>query len=42
VHEFHPEALTYEALALKAIDRQLKSANLLMHYAGLNQPDAPS
>jgi hypothetical protein len=41
VHEFHPEALQYEALALKAIDRQLKSANVLLHYAGLNTPDAP-
>lgn len=41
VHEYHPEALKYDAFALKAIDRQAKVANLLMHYAGLNQPDAP-
>jgi len=26
-------------LMLKAHDRQLKAANLLLHYAGLNQPD---
>jgi hypothetical protein len=29
------------ALALKAQDRQLKASNLLLHYAGLNQPDVP-
>jgi hypothetical protein len=26
-------------LELKAIDRECKTANLLLHYAGLNQPD---
>src|SRR5690349_4511162 len=41
VHEQHPEALKWEAAALKAIDRQLKAALVVAHLAGLNQPDAP-
>jgi len=28
-------------LVLKAQDRQMKAANLLLHYSGLNQPDRP-
>jgi hypothetical protein len=40
-HAQHPQAVNEDFLALKAMDRQMKSANLLMHYAGLNQPDKP-
>lgn len=35
-------AADLDALTLKAIDRQVKVADLLMHYAGLDQPDAPA
>lgn len=35
-------AADLDALTLKAIDRQVKVADLLMHYAGLDQPDAPT
>lgn len=35
-------AASLDALTLKAIDRQVKVADLLMHYAGLDQPDAPT
>lgn len=38
----HALAADLDALTLKAIDRQVKVADLLMHYAGLDQPDAPT
>jgi hypothetical protein len=40
-HPQHPQAIKEDVLALKALDRELRAANLLMHYAGLNQPDQP-
>lgn len=41
VHEQHPAAVDEDILALKAADRHMKATNLLLHYAGLNQPDKP-
>lgn len=40
-HQQHPQALNELFFALKAQDRVLKAGNLLLHYAGLNQPDTP-
>jgi hypothetical protein len=34
-------ALKYDLLALRAMDRQLRAINLVMHYAGADEPDAP-
>jgi hypothetical protein len=33
------DGATLDVLTLKAIDREVKVADLLMHYAGLDQPD---
>jgi len=35
------EAATADEMALKAIDRQIKVADRLMHWAGIDQPDEP-
>lgn len=40
-HVYERDALKEDALALKAIDRELRAGNVLMHYAGLNTPDQP-
>src|SRR6266403_812734 len=41
VHPQHPEALKYELLALRAIDRQVRAIQLTLHYSGAGDPEQP-
>lgn len=34
-------ALKYDLLALKAMDRELRAINLVLHYSGAGEPDQP-
>ena len=40
-HPWHPEAIREDYLQLRAMDRQLKAIDLLLHYSGLAEPDEP-
>lgn len=40
-HPHHPLATVQDALALRAMDEQLRAMDRFLHYAGLSQPDAP-
>jgi len=38
-HPCHPQAVREDQLALRAMDRQLRAATVLLHFAGLNDRD---